>query len=137
MQEVRLVNQLGADVGGVNVPYAAMSNHWQYAAAASGIINTTTAVTFKAADGSLRNYVTAIQITAEALGAATELVVRDGAAGPVLWRTKIGLAGIINGLNLNFPNPLKGTAATLMEVVTLSASITGAVYFNAQGFVAA
>lgn len=137
MQEVRLVNQLGADVGGVIVPYAAMSNHWQYAAAASGIINTTTAVTFKTADGSLRNYVTAIQITAEALGAATELVVRDGAAGPVLWRTKIGLAGIINGLNLNFPNPLKGTAATLMEVVTLSASITGAVYFNAQGFVAA
>lgn len=113
------------------------ADRWTYSAAASGIVNTTTAVTFKAAHASLRNYVTSIQIMSEALGAATELAIRDGAGGTVLWRTKIGTGGIVSGLSINFPVPLKGTAATLLEVVTLTASVTGAVYFNAQGYVSA
>jgi hypothetical protein len=33
-----------------------------------------------------------------------------------------------------FATPLKGTAATLLEFVTLTASVTGAVFFNAQGY---
>lgn len=109
---------------------------WSYAAAASGIVNTTTAVTIKAAAGAgLRNYISSIQVMAEALGTATELAVRDGAAGTVLWRQKIGTGGITGGLNVNFATPLRGTANTLLEVVTLTASTTGAVYFNAQGFI--
>ena len=110
---------------------------WQYAAASGGISNTTTAVTIKAAHATLRNYITSIQIAAEALGAATELAIRDGAGGTVLWRTKIGTGGITAGEAIVFPVPLKGTAATLLEVVTLTASVTGAVYVNCQGFVAA
>lgn len=122
---------------GISKPYSIPEGDWQYAAAASGISNTTTAVTFKAAGAAgLRNYITAIQITAEALGAATELVIRDGAGGTELWRTKIGTSGIINGISINFPTPVRGTAATLLEVVTLTASITGSVYFNAQGYTA-
>ena len=35
-----------------------------------------------------------------------------------------------------FPSPLKSTANTLLEVVTLTASVTGGVYFNAQGYIA-
>lgn len=118
-------------------PWAATALRWQYAAAANGISNTTTAVTIVAAHASLRNYITGIQMTSEALLNATELAIRDGAGGTVIWRTKIGTAGIVNGISIPFPVPLKGTAATLLEVVTLTASGTGAVYVNAQGFQAA
>lgn len=118
-------------------PYSIPEADWSYAAAASGIVNTTTAVTIKAAGGAgLRNYITAVQIFADALGAATELAIRDGAGGAVLWRVKINTAGILGGISISFPTPIFGTAATLLEVVTLTASVTGAVYFNAQGYVA-
>jgi len=118
----------------VQKPFGTAENDWQYAAAASGIVNTTTAVTIKAAGAaSIRNYITGITIMAEALGAATELVIRDGAAGTVIWRTKIPTTGLLT-TNIQFPTPLKGTAATLLEVATLTASVTGAVYFNAQGY---
>lgn len=127
--------QRGDVNGGVNQPYAMTGNRWQYAAAANGISNTTTAVTLAAAAGAgIRNYITALQLSSEALGAATELAIRDGAAGTVIWRTKIGTSGIVNGISIVFPVPLKGSANTLLEIVTLTASVTGAVYVNTQGF---
>jgi hypothetical protein len=111
---------------------------WSYAAANLGIVNTTTAVTVKTAAGAgLRNYITGMQLMAEALGAATEFAIRDGAAGTVLFRQKIGTGGLVGGLNITFTTPLRGTANTLLEVVTLTASVTGAVYVNLQGFVRA
>lgn len=114
------------------------STAWSYAAAASGIVNTTTAVTIKAAAGAgLKNYITSIQITSDALGAATEFAIRDGAGGTVLWRIKINTAGLLGGIPIVISTPLVGTANTLLEVVTLTASVTGAVYFNAQGFAGA
>lgn len=120
----------------VTRPHALPEVEWSYAAATSGIVNTTTAVTIKAADATHRNYVTSIQVMAEALGTATELAIRDGAGGTVLWRTKIGTGGLTTGFSAVFANPLRGSAATLLEVVTLTASTTGAVYFSAQGYVA-
>lgn len=109
---------------------------WNYAAASGGIVNSTTAVTIKAAAGSgLRNYISSLQISAEALTNATEVAIRDGAGGTVLWRTKITTAGLVNGREIVFASPLKGTANTLLEVVTLTASGAGAVFVNAQGFV--
>lgn len=141
--DTSLINGDTSDVlmtsGGAQIVhmYSAPEISWQYAAAASGIVNTTTAVTMKtAAAAGVRNYITSIQVMAEALGAATELAIRDGAAGTVIWRTKIPITGLLNGISITFPVPLRGTAATLLEVVTLSASVTGAVYFNAQGFTA-
>lgn len=113
------------------------TTRWSYSAAASGISNTTTAVTIKAADATLSNYITSIQISSGALGAAGEYVIRDGAGGTVLWRILIGTGGLVGGLSIHLGTPLKGTAATLLEFAALTASITGAVYFNAQGFVAA
>ncbi|MCI0556170.1 MAG: hypothetical protein L0287_34950, partial [Anaerolineae bacterium] len=119
----------------IQKPFSIPENDWSYAAAASGILNTTTAVTIKVAGAAgIKNYITAIQITSEALGTATELAIRDGAGGTVLWRIKIGTAGIPAGISMTFPSPLKGTAATLLEVVTLTASGTGAVYINVQGY---
>ena len=117
----------------VTKDFATSENDWQYAAAASGILNTTTAVTIKVAGAaSIRNFISAIDIQWETLGAATELAIRDGAAGTVIYRTKLGTAA--GNKSIIFTTPLRGTAATLMEVVTLTASVTGAVYFNAQGF---
>ena len=117
---------------------APTSAAWSYAAANLGIVNTTTAVTIKASAGAgIKNYIKSMQIMAEALGAATELAIREGAGGTVLWRTKIGTGGLTTGLSIEFPTPIAGTAATLLEVVTLTASVTGAVYVNVQGFAAA
>lgn len=118
-------------------PYAVPELSWSYAAASGGILNTTTAVTIKAAAAaSIRNYITNIQVMSEALTTATELAIRDGAAGTVLWRIKIPTGGLAAS-QFDFAVPLRGTAATLLEVVTLTASGAGAVYFNAQGFTAA
>lgn len=111
---------------------------WSYVPEVAGISNTTTAVTIKAAAGALlRNYITAIQVsTTTALGAATVLAIRDGAAGTVLWR--LSLPTTINpaGWSFTFPTPLVGTANTLLEVVTLTANVTGAIYVNVQGYAA-
>ena len=112
-------------------------NEWQYAAQSGGITNTTTAVTLVAAQAAgIRNYLTNLQLSSDALGAATEIAIRDGAGGTVLWRGKIGMAGITGVSTIQFSDPLKSTAATLLEVVTLSASVTGGVYVNAQGYIA-
>ncbi len=112
-------------------------NEWVYAAASGGITNTTTAVTLVAAQAAgIRNYLTSLQISSDALGAATEIAIRDGAGGTVLWRGKIGTAGIAGVITIQFSDPLKSTAATLLEVVTLSASVFGGVYVNAQGYIA-
>ncbi len=112
-------------------------NEWYYAAASGGITNTTTAVTLVAAQAAgIRNYLTNLQLSSDALGAATEIAIRDGAGGTVLWRGKIGTAGIAGVSTIQFSDPLKSTAATLLEVVTLSASVTGGVYVNAQGYIA-
>lgn len=117
-------------------PYSTPEATWSYAAAAAGILNTTTAVTVKASAGaSLRNYVTDVTLMSETLTTATEFAIRDGAAGPVLWRIKIPTGGLPT-TQFSFSVPLRGTAATLLEVVTLTASGAGAVYANLQGFVA-
>lgn len=106
---------------------------WSYAAAEGGIDNTTTAVTFKAAAGAgNRNYITDIQVSHATLGAVTELAVRDGAGGTVLWRMTLNTVANEN-ISVHFSTPLVGTANTLLEVVTLTA-VSGDVLFNAQGF---
>ena len=106
---------------------------WSYAAATGGIDNTTTAVTIKAAAGAGKlNYISDIQVSHATLGAVTELAVRDGAAGTVLWRMALNTVANEN-ISVHFSTPLVGTANTLLEVVTLT-GVTGDVLFNAQGY---
>ena len=126
---------VAGDANGTVTQVAPAAKTWAYAAAAGGITNTTTAVTVAPAAGaSVRNYVLSMQCDSDALGAATELAIRDGASGTVIWRTKFGTAGIPNGIDLTFNPPLRGSANTLVEIVTLTATVTGSVYCNLQGY---
>ena len=123
------------DANGTVTQVAPAAKTWVYTAAAGGITNTTTAVTVAPAGGAgVRNYVLSAQCFSDALGAATELAIRDGAAGTVIWRGKLQTTGIPNGIDLTFNPPLRGTANTLVEIVTLTASVTGSVYCNLQGY---
>lgn len=125
------------DVNGAVVQTWAMSgSRWSFAVATSGIANTTTAVTIKAAAGaSVKTYLTSCQIDHDTLGGVTELVWRDGAGGTVLARKKLQVTAV-EGAQVTFASPLAGTANTLMEVATLTA-VTGGVYVNCQGFTGA
>jgi hypothetical protein len=106
---------------------------WSYAAAAAGIVNSAAAVTIKAAAGAgIRNYVTDLQINTATLGGATELAIRDGAGGPVLWRGQLQTTALPVA-SINFQAPLAGSPNALLEVITLTA-VTGGVFVNAQGY---
>lgn len=123
--------QRGNTTGTIIIP----PQGWSYAAASGGIVNTTTAVTIKGAAGaSVRNYLTGLTIAADTLGAATEIAIRDGAGGTVLWRSRLQTTAM-NPTNIQFPTPLFSTANTLLEVVTLTA-VTGGVYVDATGYTA-
>lgn len=106
---------------------------WSYAAASGGITDTT-AVTIKAAAASgIRNYLRSLQVFNSA-AVASEFSVRDGSGGTVLYRGYVP-ASMTVVHSLNFNPPLRGTAATLMEVVM--ATTATATRFNAQGWSAA
>lgn len=116
----------------VTYPYALPGSTWNYAAASGGITNTT-GVTAKAAAGAgVRNYVTSAQVINGHASTATDVQIRDGASGTVLWRGFAQAAG--GGVSAYFDPPLRGTANTLVEVAC--GTTATATYFNLQGFTA-
>lgn len=124
--------QVGNTTGTIIIP----PRGWSYAAATGGIVSSTAGVTIKAAAGAgIRNYLTSITINTDTLGTATELVIRDGAAGTVLWRIKLQTTNPLTPFTHNFNTPLYSTANTLLEVALLTSS-TGGVFVNAAGFTA-
>ncbi|WP_191082742.1 hypothetical protein [Roseococcus microcysteis] len=115
----------------VTKPYAIPEADWQAAAAAGGIINTTDVVLRAAAAAGIRNYVTSIDVRNAHATVATEVVIKDGAT--VIWRQLLP-AAMAAPVEITFPTPLRGTAATAVNVACLT---TGAqVYVNAQGYAA-
>ena len=120
------------DANSISVSYGKSSTFWTYTPPTGGLLNTTTAVTVLGAQGAgVRAYVTGGECMAEALGAATELVLLDGATP--IFRMKIGTNGW-NPVNFAFTTPLRGTANTALTMQTLTASVTGAVYCNWEGY---
>ena len=128
-----------ADTNAVAALPGLSSTFWSYTSGTTGILsNTTTAVTIKASAGaSVRNYITSIQLTTTAFGASVPLAIRDGAGGTVLWAVVVPTAGFLQPVQFTFPVPLKGTAATLLEIVTTTANTSGTVTANIQGFTGA
>ena len=111
------------------------ANTWSYAAPAGGLV-TTSGVTAKAAAGAgIRNYVSKIQFMNSHQTIGTEVVIRDGAAGTVLWRGWAQFPG--GGAEVEFKPPLRGTANTLIEIAEVTTTATAGVLVNLQGFVAA
>jgi hypothetical protein len=123
----RVAEMLVAVPGAPAVPTAS-------AAARAGVVNTTAAMTIKAAAGAgLRSHISGLQVSHATLGEATELAIRDGAGAPFCARQARTLAGA--SATWPFPSPLAGSANTLLQVVTPTA-VTGGVHVNAQGDVA-
>lgn len=114
----------------VTQPFAIPELSWSYAAASGGIVNTTGVTAKAAAASGIRNYVTRAQVINGHATVSTDVQIRDGASGTVLWRGFAQAAG--GGAACDFDPPLKGTAATLIEV---ACGTTGtATYFNLQGY---
>ena len=114
-------------------PYALPGTDWHYAAASGGIVNTTGVTAKTAGAAGVRNYVTRAEIINGHATVSTDFQIRDGAAGTVLWRGFLQAAG--GGVAAVFDPPLRGTAATLIEI---ACGTTGsAVYANLHGFSAA
>ena len=115
----------------VPIQMGQFSTYWSYAAAASGIVSSTADVAIKTAGGAgVRNYLKTLTIETDTLGAATEIVVKDGAS-TVLWRGKLQTTNASR--SITFDPPLRGTANTAFNVALLT-SVTGGVYVNATGF---
>jgi hypothetical protein len=116
----------------VTLPYALPGATWRYAGAAGGLVNTT-GVTVKAAAGAgIRNYVTNIQCMNSHQTTGTEIELRDGAAGTVLWRGWAQAVG--GGFSVPFATPIRGTANTLLEIAEVTATGTAGVVCNLQGY---
>ncbi len=91
-------------------------------------------MTIKAsAGGSLRNYLKSIQVINSHPTISTEITINDGAGGTVLHRGWAQAAG--GGFTAVFDPPLRGTAATLLEVDEITGTATTGVLINAQGYV--
>lgn len=119
----------------VNLPYALPGLTWRYAAPAAGLVNTT-GVTAKAAAGAgFRNYITGVQCVNSHQTTGTEVEIRDGAAGTVIWRGWAQAAG--GGFATQLPVPLRGTANTLVEIAEVTTTATAGVLCNLQGYEAA
>lgn len=115
------------------LPYAIPASTWSYAAASGGITGTTGVTAKAAGTGSQRHYITRVQVINGHATVSTDVQIRDGAAGTVLWRGFAQAAG--GGVSAVFDPPLRGSAATLVEV---ACGTTGsATYFNLQGYTAA
>lgn len=127
--QARLTMTSGAAL--VNKPFSVPDTDWQYAAAAGGIINTTDVAVRAAQAAGIRNYVTGIQLR-NTNAVATEFVIKDGAT--VIWRTQLP-ANMADAQNITFMTPLRGTAATAVNVACIATG--AAVYANLQGFSAA
>ena len=116
----------------VTIPYSIPNSTWRYAAASGGITDTS-GVTAKAAAGAnIINYITRCQIINGDTTTGTDVQIRDGAAGTVMWRGWAESSG--GGASVIFDPPLRGTANTLVEVACGTTGST--TYFNLQGYVA-
>jgi hypothetical protein len=83
-----------------------------------------------AAAAGIRNYVTAIQMI-NTSAVASEVVIKDGAT--VIWRGFLP-ANMLDTQTINFPTPLRGTAATAVNFACITTGTN--TYASAQGFIA-
>lgn len=120
--------QATADGKLIALPNAIPELRWAYAIASGGII-TATAITIKAAAGaSAKNFLTSLQLANDG-ATATEVELRAGAAGTVLWRYYL-VPGRAVDVNLSELPPTAVNQLLELAVLTAGARIGG----GFQGF---
>jgi hypothetical protein len=106
-------------------PYGLPETDWQF----TSLLTTATATAAKAAGAaSVRNYVTAIQYQ-NTSATASEIQIQDGATA--VWRGQAP-ASMAQPAIVAFPTPLRGTAATALNVQLITTGTN--TFVNLQGF---
>jgi hypothetical protein len=123
---------LGTKLDGANdsVSPFALPSSYIYGATAK-IEDTNAAALFASAGGSLRNYVTSLVVTNSDATVGTVVEIRDGTV-TVMFRGYAAPAG--GGFAIAFPTPLRGSAATAVNVYCITTS--SEVYVSATGYTA-
>jgi hypothetical protein len=109
-------------------PFVVPASRWNYAGATGGIVNTTAVALNAAGAAGIRNYVAAIQYFNSA-AVASEIEIRDGST--VIWRGYVP-ASMTVPVQITFPVPLRGTAATAVNVALVTTATATRV--SAQGY---
>lgn len=120
-----LASMLGKQI---TLPYAIPASTWSYAAATSGITNTSDVAAVAAGGASVRHYITGVQVFNAHATVGTEVVIKDGST--IIWRGYAVAVG--GGCSAKFDPPLRGTANTAVNVANITTG--SATYFNLQGF---
>jgi hypothetical protein len=128
MTNVTTVDPQGNYVG---VTPGVAGSTWQYAGAAGGITDTADVAVKASAGALIRNYMTSLQYL-NTSAVASEIVVKDGAT--IIWRGYAPAAMTVP-VNITFPQPLRGSAATALNVAMITTATATRV--SAQGFVGA
>ena len=112
-------------------PYAIPAETWQYAGPNGGITDTADDAIQAAGGAGVRHYLTALTVVNSHATVGTEVVIKDGST--VVHRGYAAAAG--GGYALTFPTPLRGTAATALNVACIttgSATVVSASGFSAS-----
>ena len=112
-------------------PYAIPAETWQYAGPTGGITDTADDAIQAAGGAGVRHYLTSLTVVNSHATVGTEVVIKDGST--VIHRGYAAAAG--GGYALTFPTPLRGTAATALNVACITTG--SATVISASGFSAA
>lgn len=112
-------------------PFAIPAETWQYAGPTGGITDTADDEVKAAGAAGVRHYLTALTVVNSHATVGTEVVIKDGST--VIHRGYAAAAG--GGYTLTFPTPLRGTAATALNVACITTG--SATVVSASGFSAA
>lgn len=116
----------------VILPHALPGASWQYAGPTGGITDTADDVVQNAGAAGVRHYVTSLTVVNSHATVGTEVVLKDGAS-TVIHRAYAAAGG--GGYTVTFPTPLRGTAATALNVACITTG--SATNVSASGFSAA
>lgn len=117
----------------VNKPYSVPETDWQATSALTPLATTTSTALKAAGAAGVRNYCTGVQIMNTSSTVSTNVAILDGAT--VIWAgflpaSTAALAQV--SVVVDFPTPLRGTAATAMNIQL--GTTAASVFYNAQGY---
>lgn len=114
-------------------PFATSENDWQATSGTTPLATTTSTQLKAAGAASIRNFVTACQFYNTSATVSTTVSLLDGASNIWTGYLPATTAALpVVPIQVDFPTPLRGTAATAMNVQlgTTSASV----YYNCEGY---